>query len=280
MFKFLIDTANIDYINGIIKNILSDKISMSNVLGITTNPNAMAKINHHSLESWLSVLPKLCETVSDLRGDSLGRVHVQAPNSQMSGEEVLSFVKYISGHDDGSTKLALKIAPSISVLSKVREIQEYMPVNVTGLSDCSSALVCLSHGVDYVSIISGRMEEVGIDANSHLSFLMKRKRGTGEVITGSMRTVGGLLRAVSHDTIPTIGEKVWDQLGDRDLTKEANELNYFSQEDTANLSPLVSSENINLSLGFFDQMDKQGEQAYNNYVNLWNKKLKRENCIS
>jgi len=266
MFKFLIDTANIDYINGTIKNILSDKISGLNVLGITTNPNAMAKINHHSLKSWLSVLPKLCETVSDLRGDSLGRVHVQAPNSQMSGEEVLSFVKYISGHDDGITKLALKIAPSISVLSKVGEIQKYMPVNVTGLSDCSSALACLSHGVDYVSIIPGRMEEVGIDADSHLSFLMKRKRGAGEVITGSMRTVEGLLRAVSYDTIPTIGEKVWDQLVERDLDKEAHELNYFSQEDTSNLSPLVSTENINLSLEFFNQMDLQGDTAYRDFM--------------
>ena len=224
------------------------------------------KINHHSLESWVSVLPKLCETVSQLRGDSLGRVHVQAPNSQMSGEEVLRFAKYISSHDDGRTKLALKIAPTISVLSKVSEIQKYMPVNVTGLSDCSSALACLSHGVDYVSIIPGRMEEVGIDADSHLSFLMKRKRGAGEVITGSMRTLDGLWRAVSYNTIPTIGEKVWDQLGDGDLAKGANELNYFSQEDTANLSPLVSSENINLSLEFFNQMDLQGDTAYRDFM--------------
>jgi transaldolase len=268
MFKFFIDTANINYINGTIKNIISRGVSRSSILGITTNPNAMAKINHYSLESWVSVLPKLCETVSQLRGDSLGRVHVQAPNSKMSGEEVVSFAKYISNHNDGNTKLALKIAPRIGILSRISEIQEHMPVNVTGLADCSSALVCLSHGVDYVSIIPGRMEEMGLDADSHLSFLMKRKKGNGEVITGSMRTVEGLLRAVSYNTIPTIGEKVWDQLVDTDLTKKADELNYFSQADTANLSPLVSRENIELSLGFFEQMDKQGKQAHKDYINL------------
>lgn len=256
MFNFFIDTADASYINT-----LNLKPFKENCLGITTNPNAMSKINCYSLASWVKVLPSLCELVSNIRGDSEGQVHVQAPNSKMSGDEVLAFVRYIHDNTDGNTSLALKIPPTISVLRKVQQIKQYMPVNVTGLSDCCSALACMTYGVDYVSIIPGRMEEVGIDANAHLEFLTKSALPT-RVITGSMRTIEGLVDAVKRHTIPTIGTRVWDKLG--------GEFNFsvdqmFDRDSVQPFAPFNDEANLRLSVDFFAQMDELGLEAYTNF---------------
>jgi hypothetical protein len=272
MFKFFIDTADIDYIKTTIQPLLNDLYSSleekNRCLGITTNPNAMHKINCTSLESWEKILPSLCETVSDMRGDSDGLVHVQAPNSKMTGEEVLKFAKHIHKFNDGNTKLALKIAPSTLVLKKVKEIQEYMPVNVTGLSDCSTVLSCLSYGVNFASIIPGRMEEVGIHADSHLFFLMKRgNKDNCHVITGSMRTVEGLRKAISYDTLPTIGTRVWDKIKEIDLSN-GFEVGSECENDVGMFSTQVDNKSLELSTQFFEQMDSLGEQAFGDFCKL------------
>jgi transaldolase len=263
MFNYFVDTADIDYIS---KLDLANRFDPVHMLGITTNPNAMSKINHWSLDSWTQVLPKLCELVSSIRGDNLGQVHVQAPNSHMTGDEVLKFAEYIYKFNDANTKLALKIPPTISVLKRVDDIKVFMPVNVTGLSDCCSAFACLEHGVDYVSIIPGRMEEVGIDANAHLRFITKRTgKGYHKVITGSMRTVEGLLNAVRYHTIPTIGTRVWDKLVDFDLNN--HQIDYYDEDTVEMFAPDINDDNRNLSTSFFYQMDGLGIQAYKDFLN-------------
>ena len=258
MFKYFVDTADIDYI----KNLdLANKYGREYMLGVTTNPNAMSKINKFTLKEWESVLPNLCELVSEIRQDDKGLVHVQAPNSNMTGDQVLEFAEHIHGFNDGNTKLALKIPPTLTVLKRTEDLQNYMPVNVTGLSDCCTALSCLSFGIDYASIIPGRMEEVGINANAHLAFVTKRVKSNGEVITGSMRTVEGLLNAVKYRTIPTIGTRVWDALVDIDLIEEGDKIEYFNECNVERFSPFISQENRDLSVQFFDQMDDLGKKC-------------------
>ena len=247
MFDYFVDTADINYIK---KLDLSSRLNRAHMLGITTNPNAMSKINKLTLKEWEYTLPKLCELVSEIRKDDKGQVHVQAPNSNMTGEEVLKFARHIHTFNDGNTKLALKIPPTLTVLKKAAEIQNLMPVNVTGLSDCCTALSCLSFGVDYVSIIPGRMEEVGIDANAHLAFVTKRSNSNGKVITGSMRTVEGLLNAVKYRTIPTIGTRVWDKLVDFDFGN--NKVDYYNEETVEMFSPYINKTNR-------DQSDRDWE---------------------
>ena len=141
----------------------------------------------------------------------------------------------------------------------VGEIQKLMPVNVTGLADCGTALSCMTYGVDYVSIIPGRMEEVGIVADDHLKFLLKRNSDT-KVITGSMRTIDGLARAVKYDTIPTIGTRVWDKIANKSL-----DIGTLSEQDPL-FSPHIDSRNTDLSVSFFHQMDTLGMKAYEEFV--------------
>jgi transaldolase len=254
MFDYLIDTADIGYITNIEPVIRGTE---KNMLGITTNPNAMDKVGCTSLSDWQQMIPRLCQLVSAIRQDDNGKVHVQAPNSNMSGVEVVNFAKRISKYTDGKTRLVLKIFPTISILEYMQEIRSIMPVNVTGLSDCSTALSCLSHGVDYVSMLTGRMEEVSIDANSHLLYL--QRRSSGHVIAGSMRTVKGLADAVSFGTIPTIGTRVWDA-----IIKEQFDITTLSKIDMQipTYSPDINYVNRRLSTEFFDQMDKLGAGVY------------------
>jgi transaldolase len=261
-FNYFIDTADINYIRSL-RSLIRNS---NNVLGITTNPNAMSKIGYTNLSQWVKILPKLCELVTEIRGDNRGLVHVQLPSSKMLGNDAVLFAHYIQKFNDSNTKLALKIPPTTEILNVVSYLQKIMPVNVTGLSDCSTALSCCSYGVDYVSIIPGRMEEVGIDANAHLDFMLKRK-GITKVITGSMRTVNGLANAVAYNTVPTIGARVWDKIyeDDIDISQHFPIMHYHSD---AMFSPTIELANINLSIDFFKQMDELGATAYKDWKKI------------
>ncbi len=258
MFDFFIDTANIAYIRENIMPLVED--CKNYVLGITTNPNAMAKIKHHTLAQWEDVLPKLCALVTEIRGDSLGEVYVQIPNSKMNMDEVADFAEHINKFSDGKTRLGLKIPPNIDLLTNVHWLKEIMPINVTGLADCCTALSCTTYGVDYASIIPGRMNEVGINASAHLSFLRKR-RGTTEIIAGSMRSLEGLINAIAYNTTPTIGERVWEDIIDNDVDITKLQISDDTTEPSL-FAPHIDGRNIQLSVDFFTQMDKLGEQVY------------------
>jgi transaldolase len=263
MFDFFFDTADIDYIKTLWPK-MPEEFSHDNIRGITTNPNAFDKLGMTTLESWKSHLPKLCSLVSEFRGDNLGVVYVQMPSSSMSLSEAVSWAKYISTYSDGNTKLGLKIPPYYNILSGADELSEIMDLNVTGVSDCSTALSCFNFNVRYVSIIPGRMEEVGIDADAHLLFSQKRNnRETSEIITGSMRTVEGLKRAVAAGTVPTIGQRVWDILIDNDF--DFGKLEYYNLNILDRFSPHISDKNTQLSDSFFEQMDDFGKNVYSDW---------------
>lgn len=261
MFEFFFDTADVDYI----KNVL-DKVDLdrSCILGITTNPNAMSKINCMTLQSWEKKTRELCEFVTSIRNGKFGgEVHVQLPYSRASDEEAIRFAELISSWNDGITSISMKISPSPDILDVVYVLNDLVRTNVTGLSDAGTAYKCISRGVDYVSIIPGRMEEVGINADSHLRFLAGCNTN---VITGSMRTVTGLARAVYYDTLPTIGTRVWDQIIDGNI--DLRTFHICNTIDRKVFCPQIDKTNLELSTSFFDQMDKLGEQAYKDFISI------------
>lgn len=266
MKDFFIDTANIDYIEKLWETI-KHKIDCKSVRGITTNPNAYFKINKLLLSEWLEHQIKLCELITKIRGDNKGVVYIQCPYSQMSSDEVLKFAKLVSQNNDGNTKIGLKIPPYKHILEIHQQLNEIMEVNVTGISDCATALKCISYGVKYVSIIPGRMEEVGIDAKQQIEFINQSKMNS-EIITGSMRTIDGLKWVFQYGTIPTIGERVWDLLLVDNKLNEIINLHDISIPKYNEFSPEIDNRNYDLSSSFFKQMDKCGENAYNDFNNM------------
>lgn len=267
MKNFLIDTANIEYVKNLWSNIKND-IDKSLVRGITTNPNAFFKLNKLTLKEWTDLLPKLCELVSEIRQDNLGEVHIQCPNSNMTTKEIINYAEYITKFNDGNTKVSLKITPSDESLKAVKYLNEITKTNVTGLSDVSTALKCITYGVNYVSIIPGRMEEVGIDAKSQVSYLMSHGNPNCEVITGSMRTIEGLEWVFKMGTLPTIGERVWDLMNDSNNFNKILNIIYDFEGNKSIFSPSINETNTNLSIQFFEQMDKCGEICNQDYKKI------------
>tara|TARA_Y100000310_G_scaffold178911_1_gene178878 strand:+ start:3422 stop:4219 length:798 start_codon:yes stop_codon:yes gene_type:complete len=265
MFDFFFDTADIFYIQSI-WTVLNSEIDPTHVRGITTNPNAFMKMDMHRLEEWTTHLPKLCELVSTIRGDDQGVVYVQAPNSNMSPQDVLEWAQYIHAFTDGQTPLGLKIPPFHPILEIVDKLNDIMEVNVTGVADCSTALSCLTYDVRYVSLIPGRMEEQGLNASAHLAFAQKRKSDNAEIIAGSMRTIDGLERVCSLGTVPTIGARVWDKI----LQEDPELLLTFGKKTIvhAMFSPFVNEVNRALSVSFFEQMDECGKRAYEDFMKV------------
>lgn len=266
MINFFFDTADIAYIEDAWDK-LKDIVDPKHVSGITTNPNAFKKVNMLDLEQWENHLPRLCELVTKIRGDDKGIVYVQAPNSEMTPEEVLGWAKHISTFNDGNTKLGLKIPPYKQILDIVDDLSKVMEVNVTGIADCSTALNCLTRNVRYVSIIPGRMEEKGLDAKSHMKYANQRKDDNSDIIAGSMRTIEGLRWVSEYGAVPTIGTRVWDLVFSEMGVEEFNSLERVEHQTHIKFSPSVTDISTNLSVDFFKQMDDCGNTAHQQFSN-------------
>ena len=186
----------------------------------------------------------------------------------MTPDQVFRWAKHISRFTDGTTKLGLKIPPFKHVLDIVDSLNPIMEVNVTGVADCSTALHCFSYPVRYVSIIPGRMEEKGIDAQSHIVYANQRKASGSEIITGSMRTLKGLEWVCALGTVPTIGTKVWDLIFNEMGIEKFNSLNKAPLVKQLKLSPEVKIESRDLSLDFFAQMDECGSTTYSQFLEI------------
>lgn len=259
--KLFIDTADESYIKNIWDNFLSNGLTGKEIVGITTNPNAMSKCNVHTLAEFESKTRTLCKLISEIRKDDKGVVYVQHPDSNVSCENLDKWISTILKFSDGQTKIGLKIPPYQKLLEKIEQYRNIIDFNVTGVADCSTALYSFTYSPRYVSLIPGRMEEVGINASEHMRFIDQRKEKIkSELITGSMRTIEGLLSAIKHNTVPTVGSRVFDLLIKHDINLFIKLWDFEDPIDYIKFSPYIDSRSIDLSVAFFNQMDQMGSQ--------------------
>jgi len=276
MVDFFFDTANEEYIKKLWNDELKVHIDSSLVRGITTNQNAFSKTKMTKLKDWETQLPKLCETVSEIRRDNKGVVYCQAPNSEMSVDEILRFAEHIRKFHDGNTRLGLKIPPYYKVLKRLDEINAIMDTNVTGVADAGTAIFAASFGPSFVSVIPGRMEEVGIDAKKHVFYVMNSNLRNTEIISGSMRTIEGLAWVIGAGTVPTIGERVWNLMYDENYFDKLRAHNFYTLGLDVRLQDLNIYEgfapynekwNESLSQAFFRDMDIKGNECKTDFDN-------------
>lgn len=272
--EYLIDTADVDYIKRLLDRLDVACVNRASVRGITTNPSALAKVQCDSLVKFEQLTYQLTDLMTQWGGNDQCRVHVQIPNTLATESEIQTWIDYIANLGDGKTQLALKVPPYQNFLNFLEydaQLPKYFVVNVTGIADAATALRCLSRPiVSFASIISGRMEEIGIDADAHLRCIHQRAVDTKILIAGSMRTVEGLRRAIDAFTMPTIGARVWDLMTDDDYRALAGEWwntpllvpNYLND------IPLVDQRNIDLTQQFFVQMDILGKPLYDDFVSV------------
>lgn len=257
--KFFIDTADESYIKQLWNKFLSKELSGKEILGVTTNPNAIEKCNISSIEEFESKVKSLCEVISSIRKDDLGIVYVQHPDSNVSEENLDKWINRVLKLSDGKTKIGLKIPPYKNILDLIEKYRNIIDFNVTGVADCSTALMSFSYSPRYVSLIPGRMEEQGVDANAHMQFISQRKNTSqSELITGSMRTIDGLVSAIVYKTVPTIGTRVFDLITEKQVKDFIDLWNCKKDQINIKFSPHINQINTDLSLSFFDQMDEKG----------------------
>lgn len=253
--KYFIDTANLDEIKEISSklDLMAPKsIARAGLAGITTNPNAINKVgvtNIKELETHLMNLHDYMEKISPF---DQALIYVQHPDSKAPASEVRKFadvLRNLNKSTSKDTKFALKIPPSLVAVKDLGDLW----LNVTGLASSQRAIACCRPWIKYVSIIPGRMEEAGINANNHLINAMRYRQGT-EIITGSMRTIDGLKAAIKYGTVPTIGYKVFAQ-----IYNETDFVNLWEVDDAsiACVADLNTCDKV--STAFFEQMDKAGE---------------------
>jgi Transaldolase/Fructose-6-phosphate aldolase len=260
MKQFFFDTANISYIKDAWTK-LESSVDRSKVVGITTNPNAFFKLDKLTLKEWFDLTPKLCEVVSEIRQDDRGVVYIQGPSSKMTADDVLRYAERVAKLTDGNTKVGLKIAPYDHILKIVPQLNEIVDTNVTGVADAGTALKSITYPVRYMSIIPGRMEEVGINAKAQIAFISQCNFGPTEIIAGSMRTLEGLAWTFQYGTVPTIGERVWNQIFEENNLEKVLNIDYSIDTTTTQFCPPIDERNYNLSDAFFKQMDECGKQA-------------------
>lgn len=265
---FFFDTADTNAIKKIWDK-LSKHVESKSCVGITTNPNALAKVNCHTIDHFVQLVRTMSQTMDEICGGG-SLIYVQVPNSCMSIDRINAWAKFISGLDTGKSKIALKIPHFSYVLKQTRSLSE-LHLNVTGIADAGTIIKALSYDqISYASIIPGRMEEVGINANAQLKYLCDQNfKSHQKIITGSMRTIQGLKDAVYYQTVPTIGTRVWDLFDSQDSWSEFptywENLYESSSEPSADYCPETTEKNIDLSKQFFNQMDSLGATLHENF---------------
>lgn len=260
---FYFDTADIKVLKNIWKEI-ENYVQPEQVLGITTSPNALAKVNKTSA---LDVLYDLCEWLTSITDKPNATVWVQLPYPDMREGEILDFVRLLLKFSP-RCKVGLKIPPFGTVWNIMDSVWKRIDLNVTGVTDSTTALRCLSYPyVKYVSILTGRMEEAGIDAQAHMRAIQQRYDPRKDIISGSMRTLSQLEWAVLYNTVPTIGERVWDLILEN---KESREWFRFLMQRVPPLRfeapsevsvPTCSEAEKKLSEDFFKQMVEKSKEV-------------------
>lgn len=273
--KFFFDTADADYIRNTWAK-YSNYIDSSGILGVTTNPNALYKVNCKSLSDLENVVQSLNQVLGEI--SKKGEIFIQLPHSSMTTfKEITQWAKYIKTMEKDPIKIGMKIPHYTFHLVQARSIVETCPgmsVNVTGVADWAHILKAFTfESVTYASLIPGRMDEVGISSKEHLMFLFgivnKPKQA---VITGSMRTLEGLEDAIRYGTIPTIGTRLWDLLSVEDFitcwstSKTSLVEGVVDQWKNLPHGPEVTEKNVSLSQKFFEQMDDLGKPIYDEFV--------------
>ena len=266
--NFYFDTANPIKIEEWWKK-LKNIINPANIIGVTTNPNALNKVEVTCLNVYIEVIYELFEILKIIKKNNDGIVYIQIPNSQCSLLEIEKFVGLIKSIFPKQFKIGLKIPPRIDILKffqmpgKSSEFRD-LYLNVTGITDSLTALQMLSYDIKYISFLTGRLEESGVDAGSHISFVNNSKLGNKKIIAGSMRTPAQLELVCGLNCVPTIGETLWNSLFEENkidlLTKEYKTQEIENKDFSFLFSPYAGCNKV--AKDFLNQMDTAGRNMH------------------
>lgn len=267
MRSFFLDTADPEFVVNA-RNQLRGIAGPLSFIGVTTNPKAVAGYCKEQ-GSARRMIEGLGAAISDFRGDNQGELFVQLPGSDLSFNDMVRFIEHTYNWGRPYVQLGYKL-PHFRTLEVARELFQWNRLlNVTGVTDFETAAELLFTGVKYISFLTGRMEERGIQAMGHINATMEaintpQKGFNGmmfsgvKLIAGSMRTVEQLNWVWQAGMVPTIGRSLWQDITDKDAWR------IFQVGDQVvidqGLKAGREAEQV-LSQEFFTEMDGYSEES-------------------
>ena len=259
MKSFFFDTADLNYIKTVWAD-LSENYGMnpSSIFGITTNPKAFTKIDHKN-STLTDTIKELADWYAGVRQYSKGIIYVQLPDSSMGFEDTIKFINKIKACGNGFIDIGLKIPPFHFPHATLEFLSTTISLNITGVADAALALRSLSYPVDFVSILTGRMEEVGIDAREQVKFI-RTAINNPSLIAGSMRTLDQLAWVIEEGMLPTIGTSIWDQgLRDPEVMERIvlllSAYTPAALQAPGSIRPGIPEQGLALTKSFIEEMD-------------------------
>jgi hypothetical protein len=265
MKQFYFDTADGPAVRSLWQR-MSQDVDPQQVRGITTNPRIYSKSDKYSLQSWLDTVEEMAGFLEEIRGDREGEVHIQFPTSKATVQEYVDFAYLLRDKFSKLCRVGVKIPPRTDILKSLGRFPWELKINVTGCSEAGTILKAGNYGVDYCSLIFGRIYEIEENAEGQAAYVAANKDCNFEQILGAMRTPIQLINSFRYG-IPTVGLAVWEKVIEVDLLDSVMEVDW-SEVSAPDLAPTISQKLTNLSLAFFDQMDQEGNQAYEDFKKL------------
>lgn len=269
--RFFLDTADPNFVENARRQ-LRGIAGPKNFLGVTTNPKAIAGICL-TQNSARRTIDELAARISEMKGDSDGQLFIQIPGSRAPFETMVEFIEHCYNWGRPNVKLGFKL-PHFRVAEVSDRLSDWSSLlNVTGVTDSQTVGDCIKYPVAYISLLTGRMEERGIDAKAHVRqskwwFHTAHPVFQG-FIAGSMRTVEQLEWCWEAGMIPTIGRSLWADIEKNDAWRL---FQLGSPADNTNEPVILSSNSIpapkeqQLSQEFFDEMDGWSAKSAESFI--------------
>lgn len=252
--RFFLDTADPQFVANA-RNQLRGIAGPLAFLGVTTNPKAVAGYCTEQ-SSARAMVDGLAAEIAEFRGDTAGQLFLQLPGSNSSFEDCVRFIEHTYNWGRRHIKLGYKL-PHHRVRDLAYKLQPWNHLlNVTGVTDGRTAVQAAKSPVRYISFLTGRMEERGIDAQGHVATYHNYLWYSSKcpLIAGSMRTVEQLEWCFAFNMIPTIGRSLWAAIVEKKAWR------VFQSHETVKSMPRERLEagepEKQLSQEFFDEMDR------------------------
>lgn len=202
--KIFLDTADV--------SLISRAATTGLVRGVTTNPSHILK----SGKSFESVVKEICGLVPD---------HVSAEAVAASARELVLEATRIAAIDP---KVVVKVPMTKEGIQAVQELEPMgIKTNVTMIFSPTQAMLAMSAGASFVSIVLSRLEKAGQEVNGFIEDTMLIKENYGfssEVIAGSVKTQPTLLICLRNGVdIATIPGALFDDMFGHPLTESGLE---------------------------------------------------------
>ncbi len=207
--KIFIDSANLEAIEEALKRGFPS--------GITTNPSILAKEPKTDFKKHIHKIIDLCRQYNrqipvsvEVFAKEVGTIERQAYEFVEEFKYDLLSVKVPIGWDE------------LTVIKKL--VDNKVIVNCTCCMSYNQTMMAANAGATYVSIFSGRIRDIGYDANSvirevHQTF--REFRNPAQIIVGSIRQINDINDAIkSGADIVTVPPQFFKQLCSHPKTEE------------------------------------------------------------